>query len=293
LFKSGFIGIIGRSNVGKSTLLNRITGENIAIVSHKPQTTRNRIMGIRNRENGQLIFLDTPGIHRSSTLLNRYMVDAALNTLGDSDLLLFVVEAEAGCGEGDRFIIQSLKDAKIPVILAINKIDLIEKTRLLPLFDLFRNLFPFAAMIPISALKGEGIDILLDEAWKLLPEGPQYFPEDMMTDRSERFIAAEIIREKIIQLTRQEIPYAMTVIVDSFKERADGNLLRIQASILVEKESQKGIVIGKKGMMLKKIGTEARLTLEEFFAIRVFLELFVKVRKDWTRDEKMLKELVS
>jgi GTP-binding protein Era len=293
LFKSGFIGIIGRPNVGKSTLLNRIVGENIAISSHKPQTTRNRIMGIRNREDGQLIFLDTPGIHRASTLLNKHMVEAAMNTVGDSDLLLLIVEAEAGCMEGDRFIIQSLKDIKIPVMLAVNKIDLIEKPRLLPLIDLFRNQHPFAAIIPISALKGEGIEILLDEAWKLLPEGPRYFPEEMMTDRSERFIAAELIREKIIQLTRQEIPYVMTVVVDAFKERPDGNLLRIQASILVEKESQKGILIGKKGAMLKKIGTEARLSLEEFFAIRVFLELFVKVRKDWTRDAKMVKELVS
>ncbi len=291
MFKSGFIGIIGRPNVGKSTLLNALIGERIAIATHKPQTTRNRIMGIKNVENGQLIFLDTPGIHQATTLLNRYMVHTARDTFGDSDLLLLVVEADAGCVEGDRSIIDSLREGKRPVILAVNKIDLVEKSQLLPLFDEFQNLYPFAALIPLSALKGKGLDVLLAEVWKLLPEGPQYFPEEMMTDRSERFIAAEIIREKVILQTRQEIPYAMAVVVDSFKEREDSDLLRIQATILVEKESQKGILIGKKGAMLKKIGTEARLSLENFFGTRVFLELFVKVRKDWTRDAKMLQEL--
>jgi len=291
LFKSGFIGIIGRPNVGKSTLLNMIIGEEIAIATHKPQTTRNRIMGIKNREDGQLIFLDTPGIHKPVSLLNRHMVDAALNAFGDSELLLMVVEANAGCRDDDQLVLHSLRDVKIPVILVVNKIDLVEKTTLLPLFDRFSTLFPFAAIIPLSALSGAGINILLDEVWKLLPEGPQYFPEDMMTDRSERFIAAEIIREKAILLTRQEIPYAMAVVVDAFKEIEKNNLLRIQASIIVEKDSQKGILIGRKGTMLKRIGTEARLSLEKFFALRVYLELFVKVRKDWTNDARALKEL--
>jgi GTP-binding protein Era len=290
LFKSGFIGIIGRPNVGKSTLLNSLIGEQIAIVTHKPQTTRNRIMGIRNMEGGQLIFLDTPGIHKPETLLNRYMVDTALHTLGDSDLLLMVVEAGAGCREDDQLILNSLKETKIPVILTVNKIDLVEKTGLLPMFDRFRNLFPFAAIIPVSALKSQGLPVLIDETLKHLPEGPRYFPEDVLTDRSERFIAAEIIREKIILHVRQEIPYAMAVVVDSFKEAEGKNLLRLQASILVEKDSHKGILIGRKGAMLKQIGTEARLSLEKFFAVRVFLELFVKVRKDWTKDARALKE---
>ena len=291
MFKSGFIGIIGRPNVGKSTLLNMIIGEEIAIATHKPQTTRNRIMGIKNREDGQLIFLDTPGIHKPASLLNRYMVEAALNTFGDSELLLMVVEANAGCRDDDQLVLHSLRDVKIPVILVVNKIDLVEKTTLLPLFDRFSTLFPFAAIIPLSALSGAGINILLDEVWKLLPEGPQYFPKDMMTDRSERFIAAEIIREKAILLTRQEIPYAMAVVVDSFKEIERSNLLRIHVSLIVEKDSQKGILIGRKGNMLKRIGTEARLSLEKFFASRVYLELFVKVRKDWTNDDRALKEL--
>ena len=291
MFKSGFIGIIGRPNVGKSTLLNMIIGEEIAIATHKPQTTRNRIMGIKNREDGQLIFLDTPGIHKPVSLLNRHMVDAALNAFGDSELLLMVVEANAGRRDDDQLVLHSLRNVKIPVILAVNKIDLVEKTTLLPFIDRFSTLFPFAAIIPLSALSGAGINILLDEVWKLLPEGPQYFPEDMMTDRTERFIAAEIIREKAILLTRQEIPYAMAVVVDSFKEIERSNLLRIHVSLIVEKDSQKGILIGRKGTMLKRIGTEARLSLEKFFASRVYLELFVKVRKDWTNDARALKEL--
>ena len=291
MFKSGFIGIIGRPNVGKSTLLNMIIGEEIAIATHKPQTTRNRIMGIKNREDGQLIFLDTPGIHKPVSLLNRHMVDAALNAFGDSELLLMVVEANAGRRDDDQLVLHSLRNVKIPVILAVNKIDLVEKTTLLPLIDRFSTLFPFAAIIPLSALSGAGINILLDEVWKLLPEGPQYFPEDMVTDRTERFIAAEIIREKVILLTRQEIPYAMAVVVDSFKEIERSNLLRIHVSLIVEKDSQKGILIGRKGTMLKRIGTEARLSLEKFFASRVYLELFVKVRKDWTNDARALKEL--
>ncbi len=290
MFKSGFISIVGRPNVGKSTLLNTLVGERLAITTHKPQTTRNRIMGIRNIPEGQFIFLDTPGIHRPETLLNRYMVDAALDTFGSSDLLLLVVEADSGVQEGDQLIIGKLDAVKAPVILVINKIDLIEKTRLLPLIDSFRNLLPFAALIPLSARTGDGVPLLLEEIWKLLPEGPMYFPEEAMTDRSERFVAAEMIREQVILHTRQEIPYSLAVLVNSFQEVEEKNLLRIKADIIVEKDSHKGILIGKKGAMLKQIGTAARLSLEKFFATRVYLELFVKVRKDWTRDAKMLKE---
>ena len=294
MFKSGFIGIVGRPNVGKSTLLNSIVGERIAIATHKPQTTRNRIMGIRNLPEGQLIFLDTPGIHQAETLLNRYMVDTALDAFGNSDLLLLLVEADAGRQAGDQFIIERMKetagDIKIPVILVINKIDLVAKPQLLPLIDRFQGLFPFTAIIPISARTGDGVADLLEEILSHLPEGPEYFPEDMMTDRSERFIAAEIIREQIILLVRQEVPYTLAVVVESFQEVEKSNLLRLQAVINVEKDSHKGILIGRKGAMLKQIGTAARLSLEKFFATRVYLELFVKVRPGWTKDAKILRE---
>jgi GTPase len=291
VFKSGFIGIIGRPNVGKSTLLNKIIGEKIAITSRKPQTTRNRITGIKNIENGQMIFVDTPGIHRPTTPLNQFMVAAAKDTFRSADILLFVVEAAKGVHRDDQLIIESLESVRLPVILLINKIDLVRKGNLLPVIDQFRQLFPFSEIIPISAISGDGLPIVLGEIWKLLQEGPRYFPDDMMTDRTERFIAAEIIREKIIMLTHQEIPYATAVLVDSFKEDEQKNLLVIQATINVAKDSQKGILIGKKGSMLKEIGKRARQDMERFFAARVYLELFVRVRKDWTHDEGMLKEL--
>jgi GTP-binding protein Era len=293
VFKSGFIGIIGRPNVGKSTLLNRIVGERIAITTHKPQTTRNKIMGIRNlagERQGQMIFLDTPGIHRATTPLNRAMVDVATGTFGNVDLLLLLVEAGAAPHPDDRFIIESLGKTSHPVFLVINKIDLVEKTALLPLIDTFQGLHPFQETLPLSALKGEGVDHLIKEIWKFLPEGPQYCPEEMMTDRSERFIAAEIIREKITLRTHQEIPYATAVVVDAFKEDEARNMIRIAATIHVAKDSQKGILIGKKGVMLKEIGTKARLEMEKFFATKVFLELFVRVAKDWTNDPRMLQE---
>jgi GTP-binding protein Era len=290
VFKSGFIGIIGRPNVGKSTLLNTIIGEKIAIATHKPQTTRNRIMGIKNLNNGQLIFLDTPGIHRASTPLNQYMVSTAMDTFRSADILLLIVEAEAGVHHDDQMIIHSLDNVRLPVILAINKIDLVQKKAVLPVIDHFQRLFSFVDIIPLSALNGNGVPILIEQIRKLLPEGPRYFPEDMMTDRTERFIAAEIIREKITILTHQEIPYATAVVVDSFKEDEGKNLIRIQATINAAKDSQKGILIGKKASMLKEIGRRARLDMEKFFAARVYLELFVRVRKDWNHDPKMLKE---
>jgi GTP-binding protein Era len=293
MFKSGFIGIIGRPNVGKSTLLNAIVGERIAITTHKPQTTRNKIMGIRNLaepQPGQMIFLDTPGIHRATTPLNRAMVEVATGTFGSVDLLLLLAEAGSAPHPDDRYIIESIEEAPLPVILVINKIDLMEKSLLLPLIDVFRNLHPFREIIPLSALKNDGVAHLIEEIRKQLPEGPQYFPEEMMTDRSERFIAAEIIREKITILTHKEIPYATAVVVDAFKEDEAKNMIRIAATIHVAKDSQKGIIIGKKGSMLKEIGTRARLELEKFFAAKVFLELFVRVAKDWTNDPRMLQE---
>ena len=293
MFKSGFIGIIGRPNVGKSTLINRVVGERIAITTHKPQTTRNRIMGIRNLaepQPGQMIFLDTPGIHRATTLLNRAMVEAATGIFEKVDLLLLLAEAGPVPHPDDRFIIESLGDSPLPVILVINKIDLVDKRLLLPLIDVFQSLHPFREILPLSALKNYGMDHLIGEIWKVLPEGPQYFPEEMMTDRSERFIAAEIIREKITLRTHKEIPYATAVVVDAFKEDEAKNIIRIAATIHVARESQKGIIIGKKGAMLKEIGTRARLELEKFFASKVFLVLFVRVAKDWTHNPRMLQE---
>lgn len=293
MFKSGFIGIVGRPNVGKSTLLNAIVGERIAITTHKPQTTRNRIMGIRNLPApapAQLIFLDTPGIHRAANPLNRAMVEEATGTFANVDLLLLLTEAGAAPHRDDAFIVEALSRSPLPVILVINKIDLAAKPLLLPLIDAFRRLHPFREIIPVSALKNEGVDRLLGEILKLLPEGPRYFPEEMMTDRSERFIAAEIVREKITLLTHQEIPYATAVVVDAFKEEEAKNLIRITATINVAKDSQKGIIIGKKGAMLKQIGTQARQEMEKFFAAKIFLELFVRVARDWTNDPRMLAE---
>lgn len=290
MFKSGFIAIIGRPNVGKSTLMNHVVGEKIAITTPKPQTTRNRIMGIYNRADGQFIFIDTPGIHEAFTPLNKLMVDTAVHAFGSTDMLLLLIEADKGIQKGDRYLIESLKENPLPVILGINKIDLIKKDLLLPLIDELRTLHPFEAIIPLSAIDGQGVDTLLNEIWKRLPEGSLLFPEDMMTDRTERFIAAEVIREKIILLTHQEIPYATAVTIDAFKEDEDHRHIRIEATITVEKESQKGILIGKKGAMLKRIGSLARTDLEIFFASRIFLKLFVRVRKDWTQDKRMLKE---
>ena len=290
MFKSGFIGILGRPNVGKSTLLNEIIGEKIAIATHKPQTTRNRITGIKNTDEGQFIFLDTPGIHHTRSPLNRRMVATSMSTMGEVDLILFLTEAGSELNDDDHLIIKTLKEQSVPVILAINKIDLIDKDALLVLMDRMSRLYSFADIVPLSALRGFNVDRLLDVIGTKLPEGPRYFPDDMITESSERFLAAEIIREKITLMTSQEIPYASAVVVDSFQEDERKNLIRLQATIHVEKDSQKGIIIGARGSMLKRIGTQARLEMERFFAARIYLELFVKVKKAWTRDARMLEE---
>ena len=291
MFKSGFIAIIGRPNVGKCSLLNRIVGEKLAITTHKPQTTRNRITGIRNLEQGQLVFIDTPGIHSASTTLNRYMVDLAFDTMASVDMILFMVEAGPHIHPGDFPIIESLQHSDLPIILVINKIDLTRKGILLPLIDEFRGLLKFTEIIPISARTGDGVPVLLDNVLASLAEGPKYFPDDQITDLPERFFAAEIIREKIILLTEQEIPYVSAVNIDTFHDEAGRNLIRIQATINIEKDSQKGIIIGKRGSMLKEIGMSARKDLERFFASKVYLELFVKVRKKWTQSTVDLKDL--
>ncbi len=290
MFKSGFIGLIGRPNVGKSTLFNAIIGEKVSIIADKPQTTRNKITGIKNLPDAQLIFLDTPGIHKAKTPLNRAMVRTARESFNDADILLMMVEAGSGVHSQDIFLIETLAEIHIPVFLVINKIDLIEKNLLLPLIDKFRTLYNYSEIFPVSAVKGDGLDELLQTIKNNLPEGPQYFAEDTFTDATERFIAAEFIREKIMLLTSQEVPYATAVEIDTFKEDEEKNLIRISATITVEKDSQKAIMIGKKGSMLKNIGTQARLEMEKLFDSKVFLELFVRVKKDWTSSEKMLQE---
>lgn len=290
MFKSGFIGIIGRPNVGKSTFFNAVIGDKISIVADKPQTTRNRITGIKNYPDAQLIFLDTPGMHNPKTPLNRAMVQTARETIGNAEVLLMMIEANADVHHNDILLIESLAEIKVPVFLVINKIDLVEKKYLLPLMDKFRILYDYREIFPISALKGYGIDDLLTAIKEVLPEGPQLFPEDIFTDATERFIAAEFIREQIMLLTSQEIPYVSAVMIDAFKEDEEKNLIRINATINVEKESQKAIMIGKKGAMLKNIGTQSRLNMEKLFGAKVYLELFVRVKKEWTSSDKMLQE---
>ncbi|HON58344.1 MAG TPA: GTPase Era [Smithella sp.] len=290
MFRSGFIGIVGRPNVGKSTLFNAILGDKISIITPKPQTTRNRITGIKNYPDAQLIFLDTPGIHQPKTPLNRAMVQTARETIGSVDVLLMLIEANAGAHPQDLFLIESLGQIKVPVILAMNKIDVMEKKFLLPLMDQFRKLYEYQEIFPISALTGYGVDELLSAVKDMLPEGPKYYPDDIQTDATERFIAAEFIREKITLHTKQEIPYSTAVEIDSFTEDEAKNVIHIRATINVERDSQKAIVIGRKGAMLKTIGTEARKDMENLFGAKVFLELFVRVRKEWTTSDKMLRE---
>jgi GTP-binding protein Era len=291
VFKSGFIAILGRPNVGKSTFFNAVIGDKISIVADKPQTTRNRISGILNFSDAQLIFLDTPGMHKPKTPLNRAMVKAARDTIGDVDLILMIVEADKPLGAHDLFLVEALAGVQAPVFLAINKMDRIEKSLLLPLMDQCSRLYNFAGIFPISARKGNGLDALINGMKEALPVGPQLFPDDIATEATERFIAGEFIREQILRMTSQEIPYVSAVEIDAFKEDESKKLIRISATILVEKESQKAIMIGKKGSMLKKIGTQARMAMENLFGAKVFLELFVRVKKDWTHSDKMLREL--
>jgi GTP-binding protein Era len=290
-FRSGFVSIIGRPNVGKSTLLNRMLGEKVVITSDKPQTTRNRIKGIYNIPGAQIVFIDTPGIHRAKSLLNRYMVDEALASIKEVDLILFLVEADAAAEDRDREILELLGGVTTPVILVLNKIDLVAKERLLEKIAGYARLYPFKEIVPVSAVTGDGVEPLVECAYAYLPEGPLYFPDDILSDVPERFIAAEIIREKIFLLTRDEVPYSTAVVVESFKEKKDGALVAITAVINVERESQKGIIIGKKGAMLKRVGSAARRDIEALLDTQVFLELFVRVRRDWSDNRQMMKEM--
>lgn len=290
-FRSGFISIIGRPNVGKSTLLNLLLGEKIAIISEKPQTTRNRILGIKNHPGGQIVFWDTPGIHRARSRLNQSMVKAALATYKEVDGICFLIEANRPFHDENDFILETLKKVEKPVLLVINKIDLIPKPELLPVMDEYSRRRSFEQIIPISALLGEGAEVLVAEMLKILPEGPRLFPEDMITDLPERFLAAELIREKVFLRTREEIPYATAVVVEEFKEREEKNLVVIKATIQVERESQKGILIGQRGRMLKEIGRQAREEIEALLGAKVFLELWVKVEKNWREDPAALRRL--
>ena len=288
-FKSGFIAIIGAPNVGKSTLLNQLLGQKIAITSEKPQTTRHRILGVAHLPEVQLVFLDTPGIHRARGPLNVRMVEVALKVLGDVDLVVFITDAASPDNAADEIILESLRKRNLPAILAINKVDLVEKEPLLPLIEKWQAAYPFRAIVPISALERIQIDDLVAEMVAVLPEGPQYYPEDSVTDMPERFIAAEMIREKVFRLSGQEIPYGVAVTVESFKERPGKDLIDIQATIHVERDSQKPIIIGKAGRMLKRIGEQARIDIEQMVGRKVFLKLWVRVQKKWTRDTKAIK----
>jgi GTP-binding protein Era len=288
-FHSGFAAIVGRPNVGKSTLLNTILGEKIVITSDKPQTTRNRIQGIHNVAFGQIVFVDTPGVHKAKSRLNRSLVDTAMEAISGVDVILFLVEANTSPSAEKEMIAELLTDVSVPVFLVINKVDLVEKERLLQAIDAYSALFPFKEIIPVSAQKGDNVERLVELVSSYLPEGPAYFPDDILTDLPERFVVAEMIREKVFRLTHDEVPYSAAVQVESFKERPNG-LIAISASIIVERDSQKGIIIGKKGDMLKRIGTSARIEIEKFLAEKVFLELFVKVSRDWSDNPQKLKE---
>ena len=292
--RSGFVSLIGRPNVGKSTLLNRLVGAKLAIVSDKPQTTRNRILAVKNiggDDPGQIVFVDTPGIHRPLHRLNVRMVDAAVETIGQVDVLGVVLDASTKTGAGDRYVLGLLERVRRPVVLVLNKIDLVAKSRLLPLIDWYRQQREFSAIVPVSALTGDGQRELEAEFLNLLPEGPALYPDDYVTDQPERTLAAETVREKLLSHTRAELPFSTAVVVDRFEEPDEDDVLRIYCSILVERSSQKRIVIGHNGSLIKQIGTEARLELERFFATRVFLDLHVRVRSGWREDERILGEL--
>lgn len=286
-FKSGFVSIAGAPNVGKSTLLNRMLGEKISITSKKAQTTRNRILGVLHRPAAQIIFVDTPGVHKARSELNVRMVDVALSALGDADLILLLVDVTVPDPDSEAILVNKLKKQKKPVILGLNKTDLIRKPMILTIIEKWADAYPFQAVIPISAKHGDQVDDLINEMEKALPNGPPYYSEDSITDMPERFIAAEMIREKVFRFTGQEIPYATAVTVDSFSEQE--NLVRIHASVHVERDSQKGIIIGKGGQKLKQIGEEARKEIERMVGTQVFLKLFVRVQKNWSKDTKALR----
>jgi len=287
--RSGFVAVVGRPNVGKSTLVNRLVGQKVSIVSDKPQTTRNRILAVVNRPEGQIVLLDTPGIHKPLHRMNQRMVEAAVRSLDEVDAALWLVDAKEGYGPGDRYVRDVLKRAGKPVVLGINKIDSVPRPALLPVIDNYRGLLEFAEIVPLSALTGDNVDLVAERLLALLPEAPAAYPEDFLTDQPERFFVAETVREKVLQFTRDELPYTTGVVIDRFQEGEP--TVRIEATILVERDGHKGILIGKKGEMLKRIGTAARHDIERLLGTKVFLGLFVKVRPNWREDPRILEQM--
>jgi GTP-binding protein Era len=290
-FRSGTVAIVGRPNVGKSTLLNQMLGEKVAIVSPKPQTTRNRITGIRTTESSQIVFLDTPGIHQAHSLMNRRMVDVALQSLHEVEGVLWLLGTRDRIGPEEEQMAERLRQLKIPVWILLNKIDLVSKGKLLPVMQQCFELLPDTEIVPISALTGEGVPLVLEMVENRLPPGPRTFPEGEFTDQTERFVASELIREKVFLLTREEIPYGTAVTIDEFTEKEEKNLIVIKATIHTERDSHKPILIGKKGSMLKEIGKQARAELEALLGCKIFLELFVRVDRDWTQNPRSLTEM--
>lgn len=289
-FKSGFVAVVGRPNVGKSTLINALIGDKIVIVSDKAQTTRNRIICVYTDQDKQIVFMDTPGIHKPKHKLGEFMVTSAVDSLKEVEAVLFLVAANEKRGPGDNFIIEQLQKVKVPVYLCVNKIDTLTKEDLLKVIVSYQDAYPFAGVIPISALEKENLDVLLKELTSTLPEGPQYFPEDMITDQPERLLISDMIREKILLTTRDEVPHSIAVEVEEMKTRDDGTTY-IRATIFVERDSQKGIIIGNKGAMLKQLGAQSRLDIQRLLGTKVYLDLWVKVKKDWRNKSGMLSEL--
>ena len=288
-FKSGYVSILGAPNAGKSTLLNRMLGEKISITSKKPQTTRNRILGVLHRSKSQMVFFDTPGVFQAKDKLNVRIVDAAFAALGDADLVLVVVDVSQPDPNAERYLIKKLKSQNRPVILALNKIDLIKKSDMLEIIEKWSTEHGFKVVVPISARHGTQVDDLIATMEKILPAGPPFFPEDTLTDLSERFIVAELVREQVFRMTGEEIPYATAVTIDTFKEKKGGRLVSIEATIHLERSSQKGIVIGKNGAKLKQIGTRSREQIEQLLGTKVFLKLFVRIQKNWRKDTKAIR----
>ncbi|MCI8717597.1 MAG: GTPase Era [Lachnospiraceae bacterium] len=287
--KSGFVSLIGRPNVGKSTLMNRLVGQKIAITSNKPQTTRNKIQTVYTDERGQIVFLDTPGIHKAKNKLGEYMVTVAEHTLNEADVILWLVEPTTFIGAGERHIAEQLKKTDTPVILIINKVDTVKKEEILLFIDTYRKIYDFSEIIPVSALKGINTEDVTETIFKYLPYGPMFYDEDTVTDQPMRQIAAELIREKALRCLEEEIPHGIAVYIDTMKERPAGNMIDIEATLVCEKDSHKGIIIGKQGQMLKKIGTQARREIENMMETKINLKLWVKVRKEWRDNDTQLR----
>ena len=289
--KSGFVALLGRPNAGKSTLLNRIVGQKLAIVSDKPQTTRTRVAGVKNYPDGQIVFVDTPGVHKPTHRLNVRMVDIALESMREVDVLALIVDASVKPGKGDRFVLELLKQTTQPAILVLNKVDLVAKPKLLPIIEHYSREHPFVEIVPASAADGTNVDVLERLFLQYVPEGEPMYPPDYLTDQTERFFVAEIVREQVLQRTHDELPFSTAVVVDRFEEQADVDRVDLYCTILVDRESQKPIVIGKGGAMIKQIGTVARAELEQYLEKRVYLDLHVKVKSEWRDDQRALDEI--